>query len=94
MHICTSMHMTYIQERANFYKVLSEPVRLQILQFLLQQDSCVCICEIMDCVQKDQSVVSRHIQLMQKTGLVDTHREGRFLMCCIKDKRQIKKVME
>lgn len=80
--------------KANFYRALSEPVRLQILDILVKKKKCICICELSDLVKKDQSVVFRHVQLLKELGIIETKKERCFLLCCINDKKKAKKYLE
>lgn len=82
------------EQQANYYKALAEPTRLQILHYLLKQGSCVCICEVVKHIQKDQSVISRHVQTLAQAGLINANKDGRHLHCCIADKTKTKKLLE
>jgi len=62
-------------EMAEFFKCLSEPVRLRILYLLLAHKE-LCVCDLVSGLGLSQSVVSRHLAYMRKTGLVNTRRDG------------------
>lgn len=64
-----------INDFANFFKSLSEPVRLRILYLLLERGE-LCVCDIVSSLELSQSVVSRHLASLRNSGLVDTRREG------------------
>lgn len=63
------------QEIAEFFKCLSEPVRLRILHLLLVRGE-LCVCDLVRGLDLSQSVVSRHLAYMRKNGLLSTRREG------------------
>ncbi|GEM_PF-3958809 len=59
-------------------KALSHPVRLRILELLAGGERCGC--EIAPSVGLDPSVVSRHLGLLSRGGLVRSRRDGARLM--------------
>ena len=64
-----------LNDFANLFKSLSEPVRLRILYLLLEHDE-LCVCDIVNSLELSQSVVSRHLAYLRNSGLVNTRREG------------------
>ena len=64
-----------LNDFANLFKSLSEPVRLRILYLLLEHDE-LCVCDIVTSLELSQSVVSRHLAYLRNSGLVNTRREG------------------
>ncbi len=78
----------YMQERilqlkAEVLKAMAQPTRLKILESLRNGEKC--ICEICPLINGEQSNVSRHISLMQKSQLVTTRKEGVKVMVNVKD---------
>ena len=59
---------------ANLMKVLSHPVRLQILNVLRCDAECVCHLEVV--LQKPQPYISQHLALLRSEGLVSDRKEG------------------
>lgn len=59
-------------------KALSEAKRLQIIEFLKQQDSC-CVSDLVEKLGCDQSAVSHSLATLREAGLVSSRREGRFM---------------
>jgi len=59
-------------------KALSHPVRLRILELLAGGERCGC--EIAPHVGLDPSVVSRHLGLLSRGGMVRSRRDGARLM--------------
>lgn len=86
--------MKKIEEKSKFYKALGEPIRLKIIEYLLNKKECTCICELAKSVNRDQSVIFRHVQILKDAGIVNTNKEAKFLMCCLKDKQKIRKYLE
>ena len=56
---------------------------MKILECL--RDGEKCICEIVPAIKGEQSNISRHISLMQKTHLVSTRKEGVRVMVRVSD---------
>jgi len=69
------MRAMELNDFANLFKSLSEPVRLRILYLLLERGE-LCVCDIVNSLELSQSVVSRHLAYLRNSGLVNTRREG------------------
>ena len=63
---------------SKFFKTLSEPVRVQILKFLLLNGRSD-IGTIADQMPQDRSVISRHLNLMNEAGIVTCEKESRYM---------------
>ena len=61
-----------------FFKTLSEPVRMDILQYLMLNGRSD-IGTIADHMPQDRSVVSRHLNLMQEAGILKCEKETRYV---------------
>ncbi len=77
------MEERVLELKAEILKALAQPTRLKILEFLRHGERC--ICEIIPAVDGEQSNVSRHISLMQKSHLVTTRKDGVKVMVKVKD---------
>ncbi len=60
---------------AQFFKCLSEPVRLRIL-FLLLKKGELCVCDLVDTLDISQSVVSRHLAYLRNNRILNSRRDG------------------
>lgn len=60
--------------RARIFRALSDPTRLRILEYLRSGEKCVC--EIVSYIGMTQPVVSRHLTILKRCGLVVDRREG------------------
>lgn len=63
-----------LHERALLLRTLGHPVRLRIAMGLVRK--CACVKEIWECLEMPQAVVSQHLTLMRKHGLLEARREG------------------
>jgi len=66
-------------------KALANEVRFDILEFLLTGEKCVC--EIFPHVKKTQSTVSLYLGDLERTGILESRKEGKKVFYKIKDKR-------
>jgi ArsR family transcriptional regulator len=80
-----SMDERVLELKAEILKALAQPTRLKILQLLRNGEKC--ICEIVPAINGEQSNISRHISLMQKSNLVTTRKDGVKVMVKVKDPR-------
>jgi DNA-binding transcriptional ArsR family regulator len=65
------------------FRVLGEPVRVQILQILQSGDRNVT--ELVEAIGSTQPNVSRHLRILQEAGLVDRRQEGTSVYYSIAD---------
>src|SRR4030043_1372900 len=72
-----------IEMKAEVLKALAQPTRLKILECLRNGEKC--ICEIVPALNGEQSNISRHISLMQKSNLVTTRKDGVKVMVKVSD---------
>jgi ArsR family transcriptional regulator len=77
------MEEQVIELKAEILKAMAQPTRLRILECLRKGEKC--ICEIVPAINGEQSNISRHISLMQKTHLVSTRKEGVRVMVKVSD---------
>lgn len=72
-----------LELKAEVLKALAQPTRLKILECLRQGEKC--ICEIVPVLNGEQSNISRHISMLQKSHLVTTRKDGVKVMVKVKD---------
>jgi len=70
-------------EQLRLLKCVADETRFQILLTLKKSERCVC--EIMDELDKEQSLISHHLQALRKCGLIHRRREGKKIMYRISD---------
>lgn len=83
-----------LEENARLFKALGDETRLKILQWLMAEKCCKCICNLADYVKKDQSTVFRHIEILRNAGVIKTKKDKKYLWCEINNKQLIEKVMK
>ncbi len=60
--------------QAEYFKALSHPVRIKIVQYLKEGERCVC--EITPYLKEEQSNVSRHLAVLKRVGILSSRKEG------------------
>ncbi|MFB6291177.1 MAG: ArsR/SmtB family transcription factor [Candidatus Bipolaricaulia bacterium] len=65
-----------LQEAEKLMGVLANETRLRLLRTLAVVDKAVCVCELEDALDLPQYSVSRHLQKLKESGLVESRREG------------------
>ena len=63
-----------IQQVADYFSVLSEPMRLRILNLLKSGEKCVQ--ELVDDTETSQANVSKHLKVMMQAGMLTRRTEG------------------
>lgn len=63
------------EDWAAVFRALSEPLRLRILNLLLQREE-LCVCDLIEALDTPQSVVSRHLAYLRRHRLISARRAG------------------
>jgi DNA-binding transcriptional ArsR family regulator len=66
--------MSVLESEAKFFKVLSHPARLEILDVLRDGEQCVCHLETI--LGYRQSYISQHLTILRSAGIVEDRRDG------------------
>jgi len=59
------------------FHALSDPLRIQILELLREQE--LCVCDLCDRLSVPQSKLSFHLKTLKEAGLVRSRQEGRWI---------------
>jgi DNA-binding transcriptional ArsR family regulator len=76
---------------AKFFRALGDPVRLRLLEFLLDEEHTVTEC--VNLVGLSQGRVSVHLACLADCGFVQVRREGRYAYYRVSDQRIAELVM-
>jgi len=60
--------------RVKILSALSDPTRLEIIEFLSEGEKCVC--EIIPAFHRSQSTISKHLNILYEAGILDRHVDG------------------
>jgi len=61
----------------DIFKALSEENRLRILALLMKDE--MCVCEIEDCLNMNQSNASRHLTALRKCGILEAYKKAQWV---------------
>ena len=67
-----------LQDSSEVLRALAHPLRMQILQFIDQNES-VHVNKIYNTLNLEQSITSQHLRILRVTDLVHTERDGKFI---------------
>jgi len=59
------------------FKALSEPLRVEVIELLREQE--MCVCDLCDHLNVAQSKLSFHLKTLKTAGLVRSRQEGRWI---------------
>jgi len=80
-----------MDKEARLFAVLSDPVRLEILDALSKKKGCVSELQIR--TGRNQPNISQHLRVLRDSGLVETRKEGRKV-CYSVCKSEVKGLLE
>lgn len=70
-----------MKEIVDFGRALSEPIRVRILNALAQGE--LCVCELVDILEINQSTLSTHLQTLRNAGVVRTEKRQKWVIYSI-----------
>ena len=88
----TELFTEELQKRANLFKALAHPARLQILQFLAQSKTCI-TGDISNNFPLTRATVNQHLKELKDAGLICGHMEGAKIVYCL-DIMKVKEMEE
>ncbi len=71
---------------AELFKALGEPTRLKLLSCLAKCGRPCSVTELTECCAVDLSVVSRHLGVLEKAGILSASKEGRAVFYTVRYK--------
>ena len=69
--------------RIKILGALSDPIRLELLEYLEGGERCVC--EILPAFQRSQSTISKHLNILYEADILERKIEGKRTLYRIKD---------
>ena len=72
-----------VQQVAEYFSVLSEPMRLRILNLLREGEKCVQ--ELVEATKTSQANVSKHLKIMFQAGIINRRPDGTSAYYYIED---------
>ncbi|NNG67591.1 ArsR/SmtB family transcription factor [Caldanaerobacter subterraneus] len=81
------MEADVYNKAAEYFKALSHPTRIKIIELLSKKE--MCVCQMMAALNLDQSHVSRHLMVLRANKMVKTRREGTIIYYSLTDENII-----
>ena len=66
-------------------RAIVDPTRVRIIAALRRGE--LCVCELVDALEINQSTLSGHLQVLRQTGLVTIRKEGRWIYYSLTDQK-------
>jgi len=76
------------------FKALGSKQRMKILKHLLTVDEPICYCELEGVIDRDRSVIYRHLKKLESVGLLETRRAGKRVECWVDEKDKVMKLLD
>ena len=70
-------HEMDVTRAAELFHALSDEIRLEVVQLLLDGEQCVC--DLMSALDMAQSKLSWHLKTLKEAGIITDRREGRWV---------------
>jgi len=70
---------------ASLFKVLGHPARVAILQYIIDQKTCICN-DLVDELGLAQATISQHLKELKSMGIIQGTIEGKSVCYCIDEK--------
>jgi ArsR family transcriptional regulator len=70
---------------SEFLKAISNPTRLRIIELLKEKP--MCVCDIWNALNEEQSSISKHLNELKKVGIVDSRRDGLRIVYSVNNPR-------
>lgn len=67
-----------------WFKALCDPTRVLLLGCLVKCGRACSVGEIAECCSVDLSVVSRHLQILERAGLLESRKQGRSVSYAVR----------
>jgi ArsR family transcriptional regulator len=71
-----------LKKKAEIFKALAHPVRLQIVEKLAEEEQCVCV--ILEMFAIENSTLSRHLSVLKNAGIVHDEKRGKNVFYSLK----------
>jgi len=72
-----------MEQVVQFFKALSDEIRLRIVMLLTYGE--LCVCDLMEILGEPQSKISRHLAYLKHSGITESRRVGVWMHYRLKD---------
>ena len=81
----TDMYTDEQNKLASLLKVLGHPARIAILQYIINQKTCICN-DLVDELGLAQATISQHLKELKTMGIIQGSIDGKSVCYCIEEK--------
>jgi len=74
------------------FKALSDETRLRIYLLLLQGE--LCVCELVNILNMEQSRISHSVRILKEAGLVVNRRAGKWIIYAVNPEKENNKIIQ
>jgi DNA-binding transcriptional ArsR family regulator len=85
------MRLSPLSRSVDSFKALAHPGRLRILAML--QDGPLSVCQVTVVLHLAASTVSEHLTELRRAGLLEDHKEGRFVSCALSPESEVRQLI-
>lgn len=86
----TKLIQEHLDISAELLRAIAHPLRLQILSFI-DKNSIVNVNKIYNKLNLEQSITSQHLRILRNSGIVNTKREGKYILYSV-NYEKVKKI--
>lgn len=72
------MHLVNLQLH-DLFQALSDPYRIRMVRLMLRIKTEACLCELSESLNEPEYKLSRHIQILKASGLLNSVRDGKWI---------------
>jgi len=83
---------TTMEATIKMFKALSDETRLRIYLLLLQGE--LCVCELVNILNMEQSRISHSVRILKEAGLVVNRREGKWIIYAVNPETENNKIIQ
>ena len=88
------MNLETYELKAQVVKALAHPLRLAVCEYLLETKEPKCVNHIAGVFNKNQSVISKHLSILQQASIVKIQKEGVFTRYTITDRKTLTQLID
>jgi len=83
---------TTMEAAIKMFKALSDDTRLRIYLLLLQGE--LCVCELVNILNMEQSRISHSVRILKEAGLVVNRREGKWIIYAVNPETENNRIIQ
>ena len=80
-----------MEAAVKMFKALSDETRLRIYLLLLQGE--LCVCELVNILNMEQSRISHSVRILKEAGLVINRREGKWIIYAVNSETENNRII-